>query len=119
MIPSWLAALTGAQRFANNPANGFAPTLGDALQGIGSSMMQHYRGQAGAPEANLTTPSLGATRVPESSPVMPQAFAPIGQASSPTAVAPQQVAQAIAQAFGNRPQPPAERWASRFIGPRV
>jgi hypothetical protein len=46
-LPSWLANLTGATQFANNPANNFAPTFGDALQGIGHSMAEHYRrGQA-------------------------------------------------------------------------
>ena len=47
MLPSWITALTGADKFANNPENGFAPTWGDALQGIGHSLMQHYRGQGG------------------------------------------------------------------------
>jgi len=47
-MPSWLTALTGGQQFANNPANGFRATFGDGLQGIGHSMMEHYRGTAGA-----------------------------------------------------------------------
>ena len=42
-IPAWFANMTGAQAFAQNPANGFQPTLGDAFQGIGHSMMEHYR----------------------------------------------------------------------------
>ena len=46
-LPSWLSALTGGNKFANNPANGFVPTFGDHLQGIGHSMMQHYRGEGG------------------------------------------------------------------------
>lgn len=50
-MPSWLTALTGGQQFANNPANNFQATLGDGLQGIGHSMMQHYRGQGGQPSA--------------------------------------------------------------------
>lgn len=47
MIPQWLIDMTGAMQFANNPANGFQPTMGDALQGIGHSMMEHYRQQLG------------------------------------------------------------------------
>lgn len=43
MLPAWLIKATGANAFANNPANGFQPTLGDALQGVGHSMMEHYR----------------------------------------------------------------------------
>lgn len=42
-IPPWLAKATGANPFAMNPANGFNPTVGDAMQGIGHSMMEHYR----------------------------------------------------------------------------
>lgn len=60
-IPSWLANLTGANAFANNPANGFQPTFGDALQGIGHDMMQHYRGpqqSAGAVPA-IAAPATG------------------------------------------------------------
>lgn len=59
-IPPWLAALTGAGQFANNPANNFAPTFGDGLQGIGHSMMQHYRGQGGQPAQPAGAP-LGQT----------------------------------------------------------
>lgn len=44
---SWLAGLTGADKFANNPANGFAATLGDFAQAAGHSMAQHYRGKGG------------------------------------------------------------------------
>lgn len=40
-IPSWLIALTNAGKFAEP---GGQPNLGDAMQGIGHSMMQHYRG---------------------------------------------------------------------------
>lgn len=46
-LPNWLAAMTGANKFANNPANGFQATLGDMFQGAGHSMAQHYRGQGG------------------------------------------------------------------------
>ena len=42
-IPGWLSDFTGAAKFANNPANGFRPTFGDALQAIGHDMMQNYR----------------------------------------------------------------------------
>lgn len=59
-LPQWLIHATGAQSFANNPLNGFTPTIGDALQGIGHSMMEHYRrghadGQAaaGGNQANI------------------------------------------------------------------
>lgn len=41
-IPQWLAQMTGANAHALNFANDFQPTLGDALQGIGSSMKSHY-----------------------------------------------------------------------------
>lgn len=50
-VPSWLTQASGAQAFANNPANGFQPTMGDVAQGIGHSMMQHYRRADGQPEA--------------------------------------------------------------------
>lgn len=43
VIPNWLSGATGANAFAANPANGYQPTVGDALQGIGHDMMQHYR----------------------------------------------------------------------------
>ena len=46
-LPSWLAGLTGANKFANNPANGFAATFGDMAQAAGHSMAQHYRGKGG------------------------------------------------------------------------
>lgn len=46
-LPDWLIKATGAQQFANNPANGFVPTLGDAFQGIGHSMAEHYRNGQG------------------------------------------------------------------------
>lgn len=46
-LPSWLAGLTGANKFANNPANGFRATLGDMGQAAAHSMLQHYRGQGG------------------------------------------------------------------------
>jgi hypothetical protein len=46
-IPNWLAGLTGANKFANNPANGFQATLGDLLQAGGHSILQHYRGNGG------------------------------------------------------------------------
>ena len=42
-LPDWLIKATGAAQFANNPNNGFQPTIGDALQGIGHSMMENYR----------------------------------------------------------------------------
>lgn len=47
MLPNWLAGLTGADKFANNPANGFGATLGDMAQAAGHSMAQHYRGKGG------------------------------------------------------------------------
>lgn len=50
-IPDWLAGLTNARQFANNPANNFQPTMGDALQGIGSSMATHWRRNFANPEA--------------------------------------------------------------------
>lgn len=49
-LPPWLAQLTGAGAFANNPANGFAPTFGDGLQGIGHSLMEHYRRNSAQPQ---------------------------------------------------------------------
>ena len=62
-IPAWLAALTNANKFANNPANGFRPTLGDALQGIGSDMLRHYRG--------LPNPAAGMQRADAVAPAAP------------------------------------------------
>lgn len=59
-IPSWLAALTGAGQFANNPANGFQPTFGDALQGIGHSMAEHYRQGQNATSTPTPMPAPGA-----------------------------------------------------------
>lgn len=47
-LPSWLAGLTGADKFANNPANGFSANIGDMMQAAGHSMAQHYRGKGGA-----------------------------------------------------------------------
>jgi hypothetical protein len=44
MIPSWLSALTGANKFA---APGGQANFGDLLQAGGHSIMQHYRGQGG------------------------------------------------------------------------
>lgn len=46
-IPPWLAQITGAMQFANNPANSFQPTVGDAFQGIGHDMMEHFRAGSG------------------------------------------------------------------------
>jgi hypothetical protein len=46
-LPSWLAGLTGADKFANNPANGFQANLGDLAQAAGHSLLQHYRGKGG------------------------------------------------------------------------
>lgn len=73
-IPAWLAALTNANKFANNPANSFQPTLGDALQGIGSSMMQHYRGQPN-PGAGM----LRADAVAPTAPLPPPQALPLAQ----------------------------------------
>lgn len=69
-LPSWLAGLTGAKEFANNPANGNVPTWGDAMQGIGHSMMENYRrtpGQPAAPSASQTpgVPGGGQLRLPQ------------------------------------------------------
>lgn len=53
-LPAWLVQATGAMKFATNPASPGVPTMGDALQGIGHSMANHYRrnqGQAQAPGA--------------------------------------------------------------------
>lgn len=58
ILPDFLSKLTGAQAFANNPANGFKPTFGDGLQGIGHSMMEHYR-RGQAPAASPAAPAGG------------------------------------------------------------
>lgn len=56
MLPGWLSKITNAGAFA---APGGQPNFGDALQGIGNSMMTHYRrnmgtpGPAGQPEQDL------------------------------------------------------------------
>lgn len=39
-LPNWLSGMTGAAKFA---APGGKPNFGDAFQGIGHSMMNHYR----------------------------------------------------------------------------
>jgi hypothetical protein len=58
-LPSWLMNATGAGAFANNPANGFKATLGDAMQGIGHSMMEHYRHGQGTQAPQGANPLLG------------------------------------------------------------
>lgn len=59
-LPSWLAGLTGADKFANNPANGFRATFGDMAQAAGHSIMQHYRGQGGKYGGPTLTPGVNA-----------------------------------------------------------
>ena len=49
-LPNWLAGLTNARTFANNPENNFQPTFGDALQGIGNSMATHWQRNFGNPQ---------------------------------------------------------------------
>lgn len=70
-IPSWLVNAAGAMQFANNPANGFQPTMGDVAQGIGHSMMEHYRAGGMAP------PATGAPAAPAPSLIPQQAIAPM------------------------------------------
>ena len=82
-IPQWLAQATGANAHALNFANDFKPTLGDALQGIGSSMKAHYmqgqgQGQTGAPPNLMSIlQGLGGQGVPpqgaEQTPSLPPA----------------------------------------------
>lgn len=45
-LPDWLSKMTGAAPFA---APGGKPNFGDGLQGIGHSMMNHYRRNSGMP----------------------------------------------------------------------
>jgi hypothetical protein len=55
-LPAWFASLTNAANFADPTKNGGLPTFGDALQGIGSSMKQHYL-QNFAPTGGALPPS--------------------------------------------------------------
>lgn len=56
-LPSWFAGMTNAASFADPTKNGGLPTLGDAMQGIGSSMKNHYLyGQGQAPAAGQPQP---------------------------------------------------------------
>lgn len=78
-LPNWLAGLTNARTFANNPANNFQPTWGDALQGIGSSMKTHWN-------RNFANPQGAAPQGPQgqNSPVPLQTgIAPSGQGGLP------------------------------------
>lgn len=103
-LPNWLAGLTGANKFANNPANGFAATFGDMLQGAGHSMAQHYRGEGGkyggpsliaGLNANLSTPASRppaetlASVLPSLGPISGQGLAPLPGASGLDAAQPQ------------------------------
>jgi hypothetical protein len=77
-IPSWLASMTGAQAFANNPLNGFQPTMGDAMQGIGHSLAEHYR-QGGLAPAPAGTPPIVAPTPPSGLPMDPGMSVPPAQ----------------------------------------
>lgn len=59
-LPSWLAGLTGANKFANNPETGFQANLGDLFQSAGHSMAQHYRGKGGTYGGNPLIEGLNA-----------------------------------------------------------
>lgn len=66
-IPSWLAHLTGANAFAADPIAAILgdskPTLGDAFQGIGHSLMENGRSSFGNGPARpgvAAAPSMGA-----------------------------------------------------------
>jgi hypothetical protein len=74
-LPDWLIKATGAAQFANNPANGFKPTAGDALQGIGHSLMEHYRANA-APQQPAAQPAAPIGHMP--APVPPAGMPPPG-----------------------------------------
>lgn len=82
-IPGWLVQASGAMKFANNPANGFAPTMGDVMQGIGHSLAEHYRNGQGvapgaAPAPAPAAPSLAPSPVTAAPPVVP-----VGQVQLP------------------------------------
>lgn len=89
----WLSRLTGGNKFAAAP--GAKPTFGDHLQGIGSSMFNHYKRNMGfpgsqpAPQAqqdllsaniNQIIAGLGGNFKP---PQMPQTQPALGQVSLP------------------------------------
>lgn len=81
-LPNWLAGLTGANRFANNPANGFRANLGDMAQAAGHSMLQHYRGKGGTYGGNPIIEGLNggagaATPIPKGEVTMGQMRAPV------------------------------------------
>lgn len=82
-LPSWLAGLTGADKFANNPANGFAANLGDMAQAAGHSMLQHYRGKGGTYGGNPIIEGLNggpgtATPIPQPAAETLPTIAPLG-----------------------------------------
>lgn len=84
-VPGWLAGMTNAAKFADPLKNGGAPTMGDALQGIGSSMKNHYLyGQGSAPAIPGQAPQPAAAPAPAPAPIpmaafaQPQAPAPAG-----------------------------------------
>ena len=82
-IPSWLSNITGAMQFANNPANNFQPTVGDAFQGIGHSMMEHFRAGQGQPASAPAAPMIG--QQPTVGQLAGQATAPPAAARPPMA----------------------------------
>lgn len=117
MLPNWLAGLTGADKFANNPANGFGATLGDMAQAAGHSMAQHYRGKGGTyggtpliPGENVS-PDLAASlasiipgaRGPE---IAGSALPPVNNPTSqpePAPMSPQQISAITAGLNGGTP----------------
>lgn len=70
MIPQWLAALTGANAFAKGTPGG-GPSIGDAFQGIGHSMMEHYRGTPGSLQSTPAAPAPALPKPPVPMQVMP------------------------------------------------
>lgn len=108
-VPNWLAALTGARQFANNPANNYNPTLGDAFQGIGHSMMQHYRGQGGQPGKPMA-PQINGGPDGLTPAIVAQALGPKGllpEVNGGPGIAPQGASQnwgSLQPMLGNRPR---------------
>jgi hypothetical protein len=64
-LPAWLVQATGAMKFATNPASPGVPTFGDALQGIGHSMAEHYRRGQAQPQAPGAAPAPAPSLMPQ------------------------------------------------------
>lgn len=112
MLPGWLSALTGANKFGTSAG----ANVGDMFQAAGHSLAQHYRGKGGefgaftdAPEAGRAAgkmqPPLVLPGLPQEQPIVGQPLPPT-QAAVP-ARAPMSVPTGLATGpyWGQRPLP--------------